>query len=186
MPVPRPPVLVVSARQRTVLEQIVRAPTAPMGLVQRARLVLAMAAGGNNTRVAAAYQVQVATPRLWRGRWLAAAPRLAALEAGGCTDQELRASVLAAFRDAYRCGAPPTFSDEQVIGILKLACMSPEDLEAPISQWTPRDLAQVAIAQGMAPRISPRSVGRFLKGGRVAAAPLPLLAHPAGGGSGAL
>jgi putative transposase len=186
MPVPRPPMLVVSDRQRAALEQLARAPTAAMGLVQRARLVLAMAAGGNNTRVAAQYQVQVATARLWRGRWLAAAPRLAALEAGGCTDKELRAAVLATLSDAYRCGVPPTFSDEQVIGILKLACTPPEDLDVPISQWTPRDLAQVAIAQGIVPRISPRSVGRFLKGGRVAAASLPLLAHPAGGGPGAL
>ena len=83
MPVPRPVALVVSGRQHAVLEQIARAPTTPMGVVQRARLVLAMAAGGNNTQVAMASQVQVATPRLWRGRWLGAAPRLAALEAGG-------------------------------------------------------------------------------------------------------
>ncbi len=186
MPVPRPPSLVVSERQRAVLEQIARAPTTPMGLVQRARLVLAMAAGGNNTQVAAQYQVQVATPRLWRGRWLAAAPRLGALEAGGCTEKELRGAVVAALSDAYRCGVPPTFSDEQVIGILKLACTPPEDLEVPISQWTPRDLAAVAVAQGIVPRISPRSVGRFLKGGRVAAASLPLLAHPAARGSGPL
>jgi putative transposase len=186
MPVPRPPALVLSERQRAILEQVVRATTTPMGVVQRARLVLAMAAGANNTQVAAQSQVQVATPRLWRGRWLAAAPRLAALEAGGCPDKELRAAVLATLSDAYRCGVPPTFSDEQVIGILKLACTPPEDLDVPISQWTPRDLARVAIAQGVVPRISPRSVGRFLKGGRVAAASLPLLAHPTGGGPGAL
>jgi putative transposase len=186
MPLPRPPVLVLSDRQRAALEQVARAPRTPMGVAQRARLVLAMAAGGNNTRVAAAYQVQVATPRLWRGRWLEAAPRLAALEASGCTDREVRAAVLATLGDAYRSGVPPTFSDEQVIGILRLACTPPEDLEVPISQWTPRDRAAVAIAQGVVPRISPRSVGRFLKGGRVAAASLPLLAHPAGGGSGAL
>jgi len=186
MPVPRPPALALSERQRAILEQLERAPTTPMGLVLRSRLVLAMAAGGNNTQVARQYRVQVATPRLWRGRWLAAVPRLAALEAGGCSTRELRAAVLATLSDAYRRGVPPTFSDEQVIGILKLACTPPEDLDVPISQWTPQDLARVAIAQGLVPRISPRSVGRFLKGGRVAAASLPLLAHPAGGGSGGL
>jgi hypothetical protein len=81
---------------------------------------------------------------------------------------------------------PPTFSDAQVIGILKLACTPPEDLAVPISQWTARDLAAVAIAQGIVPRISPRSVGRFLKGGRVAAASLALLAQSPAGGSGGL
>lgn len=186
MPVPRPLALVLSERQRAVLEQLVRASTTPVGLVLRARLVLAMAAGGNNTQVARECRVQVATPRLWRGRWLAAAPRLAALEAGGCPDRELRAAVQGALSDAYRRGAPPAFSDEQVIGVLKLACTPPADLDLPISQWTPRDLARAAIAQGVVPRISPRSVGRFLKGGRVAAPSLPLLAHPAAGGSGRL
>jgi|SRR5579871_1733035 len=186
MPVPRPPVLVLSDRQRGILEQLIRATTTPTGVMQRARLVLAMAAGGNNTQVAAQYRVQVATPRLWRRRWLAAAPQLAGLEAGGCTEKALRAAVVAALGDAYRCGVPPTFSDEQVIGILKLACTPPADLGVPISQWTPHDLARVAIAQGVVPRISPRSVGRFLKGGRVAAASLPLLAHPAAGGPGRL
>lgn len=186
MPVPRPPALGVSERQRAALEQVVRMPSAPLGVVQRARLVLAMASGGNNTQVAATYQVEVGTPRLWRRRWLATAPRLAALEAGGCTKKELGAAVRAALDDASRSGAPPTFSDEQVIGILKLACTPPEDLGVPISQWTARDLAAGAIAQGIVPRISPRSVGRFLKGGRVAAASLPLLAQSTAGRPGGL
>lgn len=186
MPVPRPRALVVSERQQAVLEQIARAPTTPMGVVQRARLVLAMAAGGNNSQVAAVAQVQVATPRLWRGRWLGAAARLGALEAGGCTDKALSAAVLGTLGDAARCGVAPTFSDGQVIGILKLACTPPEDLGVPISQWTARDLAAVAIAQGIVPRISPRSVGRFLKGGRVATASFALLAQSAAGRSGGL
>jgi hypothetical protein len=178
--------LVVSERQGAALERIARATTTTVSVVQRARLVLAMGAGGNNTQVAAQYQVQVATPRLWRRRWLGAASRLAALEAGGCTDHELGAAVRATLADAYRVGVPPTFSDAQVIGILKLACTPPEDLDMPISQWTARDLAAVAIVQGIVPRISPRSVGRFLKGGRVATASLPLLAQSAPGGSGRL
>lgn len=107
MPVPRPAVLVVSERQGAALAQIAGATTTPMGVVQRARLVLAMAAGGNNTQVAARYQVQVATPRLWRRRWLGAASRLDALETGGCTDKELRAAVHATLGDAYRAGVPP-------------------------------------------------------------------------------
>lgn len=181
MPIPRPAAVIVSRGQGAALEQLVRATTTPMGVVQRARLIGAMAAGGNNTQVAAQYQVRVATPRLWRRRWLEATPRPAALEADGCTDQELRAAVQGTLAAAARPGVPPTFSDEQVIGILNLACTPPADLHVPISQWTARDLAAVALAQGLVPRISPRSVGRFLKGGRVAAASLPLLAQSASG-----
>ncbi|MDQ2830944.1 MAG: hypothetical protein M3Y74_18100, partial [Chloroflexota bacterium] len=57
----------------------------------------------------------------------------------------------------------------------------PEEADCPCSQWGARDLADAAIRQGIVERISPRTVGRFLKGGRAAAAPQPLLAHAAGG-----
>jgi len=80
-----------------------------------------------------------------------------------------------------RPGAPPTFTAPQVIGIVKLACTPPEEADCPCSQWGARELADAAIRQGIVEHISPRTVGRFLKGGRVAAASEPLLAHTAGG-----
>jgi hypothetical protein len=58
-----------------------------------------------------------------------------------------------------------------------VACEPPEESGRPISHWTSRELADEVKKRRIVAAISPRSVGRFLKRGRVAAAPEPLLAQ---------
>lgn len=171
---------VISARQRAILEEVSRRHSTGQQVALRARLVLATAEQAG-TAVAAAYGVDRDTVGLWRARWAVAQGRLTALEADGAPERDLRAAVEQTLRDAPRPGTPPTFTAPQVIGIVKLACTPPEEADCPCSQWGARELAAAAIRQGIVERISPRTVGRFLKGGGVAAAPEPLLAHPAGG-----
>ncbi len=83
----------------------------------------------------------------------------------------LARTVAAALADAPRAGAPATFTAEQIIQIINLACRPPEQLGRPVTAWTPRELADEAVKQGIVPAISPRSVERFLGRGRPAAAP---------------
>src|SRR5436190_1051456 len=83
MPGPRPPAIALSAKLRAILEGFARRPSSPQQLVERSRLILAMADGANNERVARRLGPGRLTARTWRGRWLAAAPRLAAPEAAG-------------------------------------------------------------------------------------------------------
>jgi len=170
----------ISARQRAVLESLSRRHGTGQQVAMRARLVRATAEQ-SGTAVAAAYGVDRDTVGLWRARWAAAQERLTALEAEGAPERALRAAVERTLRDAPRPGTPPTFGAVQVIGIVKLACTPPEEASCPCSQWGARELADAAIRQGIVERISPRTVGRFLKGGRSTAAPQPLLAHAAGG-----
>jgi Homeodomain-like domain len=80
--------------------------------------------------------------------------------------------------DHPRSGAPGTFSAEQVVQLVAIACEPPPASDRPTSHWTPRDLAEEAVNRGIVSSISPRSVGRFLGSGRPQAAPEPLLAHP--------
>ncbi len=77
--------------------------------------------------------------------------------------------------DAYRCGTPATFSAEQVVQIIALACEAPILSKRPISHWTPRELADEAVKRGLVESISPQSVERFLKGSRAKAASVTLL-----------
>lgn len=170
----------ISVRQRAILEGLSWRHGTGQQVALRARLVLATAEQAG-TAVAAAYGVDRDTVGLWRARWAAAQGRLTALEAEGAPERELRAAVEGALRDAPRPGTPPTFTAPQVIGIVKLACTPPEEADGPCSQWGARELADAAIRQRIVETISPRTVGRFLKGGRVAAASQPLLAHAAGG-----
>jgi len=178
----------LSERQRAILEGLSRRHGTGQQVALRARLVLATAEQ-SGTAVAAAYGVDRDTVGLWRARWAVAQERLTALEAEGAperelraaVERELRAAVERTLRDAPRPGTPPTFTAPQVIGIVKLACTPPEEADCPCSQWGARELADAAIRQGIVETISPRTVGRFLKEGRVAAASEPLLAHAAGG-----
>jgi Homeodomain-like domain len=176
---PRPAPLTVTARQRAILEQLVRRASSPQQQVRRARFVLAAATGANNTQAAAQAGVSRETARLWRGRWLAAEEALLAAEAeGGAGDDRALTTVLhGVLADEPRPGAPATFTPEQLCQLMALACTPPEDAGRPIDRWTPRELADEAVQRGLVPRISPSTVERFLKARRPAAPSEPVLAH---------
>jgi putative transposase len=113
------------------------------------------------------------TVRLWRGRWAEAAGELAEVEEQA-EDKDLLAAIEEVLADAYRSGTPPTFSAVQIIA---LACEAPAESERPVSHWTPREIAAEAVRRGIVASISAQSVERFLKGGRVKATPVALLAE---------
>ena len=116
------------------------------------------------------------TVRAWRDRWLQAAADLQRAEQDR-TPQQLRRLLEHLLDDAPRPGKPATFSPEQIVQIVAVACEPPEQSGRPIDHWTSRELADEVQKRRIVPAISPRSVGRFLKRGRVAAAPEPLLAQ---------
>ena len=62
-------------------------------------------------------------------------------------------------------GTPATFTLEQIVQIIAIACEEPTISERPISHWSPTEIADEAIKRGIVEQISVRSVGRFLKGG---------------------
>jgi len=112
--------------------------------------------------------------RKWRRRWAEAEAQLAAVEQH---PRDLRTLVATVLADAPRSGAPGSFTAEQISQIVNLACTPPPEIGRPIDAWTPRELADQAVKQGLVPAISARSVGRFLKRGRSPAASQPLLAE---------
>jgi len=165
MPDPRPPKITLSERQRNLLEQIVRRHSSPQGLVQRAQVILLSAKNINNTQIAQQLQLARNTVRTWRQRWLTAADRLMVVETEGITQKELIQMIVTVLGDAPRPGTPATFTTEQVVQIVALACESPQNSERPVSHWTPQELVMEAIKRGLVESISQRSVGRFLKRG---------------------
>jgi hypothetical protein len=112
--------------------------------------------------------------RTWRARWAAAEGQLALAEADPAT---LRQTISLILADAPRSGTPPTFTAEQVVHIVNLACTSPRSVGRPVDAWTPRELADEAERQGIVSSISPSSVGRFLGRSRPATPSEPLLAQ---------
>lgn len=169
--------IMVTPRQRAILSHLVRCSSLPVALVQRSQVLLAAATGLSNEQVAQQLGLHRETVRLWRTRWYAAALALSAQEDRDPDDGPLRAMIGDLLSDAPRSGTPPTFSAEQVVQIIALACEDPQICGYPISHWTPRELATEAVKRGIVLSISPRSVGRFLGSGPTATPSQPLLAQ---------
>jgi putative transposase len=164
----------VSPVQRTVLEALQRQASCPQALALRIRIILGAADGQRNEPLAAALGCSGPTVRLWRARWAVAEAPLAVAEADPVTLRQMIGQVLA---DAPRPGTPLTFTAEQVVHIVNLACTSPRAVGRPVDAWTPRELADEAERQGIVTSISPTTVGRFLGRRRSATASEPVLAQ---------
>ena len=171
---PLPLAVTVTPAQHAVLEGLLRQHSTPQMLALRARIILAAATGQRNVPLAHDLSCTPKTVTKWRARWAAAEAQLAALDGDAAELKRMIAGVLA---DAPRPGAPDTFTAEQIVQLINLACTPPADAGRPVDPWTPRELADEAVKRQIVPAISPTSVGRFLKTGRSPAPSQPLLAH---------
>jgi putative transposase len=166
LPIPKPLPVCLEANFQQELETLMRRHTTPQQIVLRARIVLMAHQGHNNQAIAQHLGISDATARQWRKRWT--------------QTQDIplaEMSVTARLGDAPRPGAPGKISAEAYCRIMAIACQPPQNFGRPITHWTERELAEVAIKQQIVETISPRQVGRFLKSSRAQAAPVPLLAQ---------
>ena len=93
---PKPPTIVLQDAERAGLDQLVRRHTTAQQLALRARIVLAAAAGANNSQIARQEGVNLDTVRLWRARWLG-------LQAVPLTDLTVEERLADAPRPGNRC-----------------------------------------------------------------------------------
>jgi putative transposase len=177
MPGPKPTPIEVTVRQGEILERLARRETSAQRLVRRCNIVLEAADGANNAQVGQRLNIQRSTARTWRERWAAAAPALVLAEEEGIDDKGLAELIEQVLADEPRPGAPGVFEPEQIAQIIAVACEDPQESGRPVTHWTPQELADEAIKRGIVTSISPRSVGRFLKGGGLEAPSEPLLAE---------
>jgi putative transposase len=140
----------------------------------RIRIVLGAASGQRNGPLATALGCSRPTVRIWRARWAAAEAQLAVAETALAT---LRQTIITVLADAPRPGTPSTFTAEQIVHIVNLACTSPRAVGRPVDAWTLRELADEAERQGIVTSISPTTVGRFLGRSRSPAPSESLLAQ---------
>src|SRR5215467_2983454 len=167
----------LTARQQACLEQIVRRQTSPQRLVRRAKILLALETGANQCHVTRQMHLNRGTVDTWRRRWLALAPKLEQIEADGGHDKVLTTMIVEALTDHPRSGTPATFTAEQLVQMVAVACEDPADSGRPVSHWTPREDAAEVRKRGIVATISTRSVGRFLQSGRFTAPSRGILAQ---------
>ena len=159
----------MTAQQRACLEQMARRQTSPQRLVRRVKILLALETGVTQCHVMRQMRLHRGTVQVWCRRWCALAPRLAQREADEGSDKALTTRMVEALADHPRAGTPATFTAEQMVQIVAVACEDPADSGRPVSHWTPREVAEEVRKRGIVEAISTRSVGRFLKSGGFAA-----------------
>ena len=153
--------IVLSPEHERELNALARAHSTPQKLAERARIILLAASGLGVDETARRLGIWRKTAGHWRRRWQAA---------------DTTAGVTARLSDAPRCGAPATFTPEEICQIVALSCENPEALDVPIGHWSQSELARQAAGRGIVKSISHGSIGRFFKRSRYQAASQPLLA----------
>ena len=166
MPNQTSPKIDLSERARKIVEEIARQRSREYRLVIRALMRLAMAHGIGNNELARKHQMDRAVVRKWRNRWLELTLKIKQAEASQISAEHLRELIRTGLSDLPRSGTPPTFSAEQIVQIVAVACEEPSKSARPISHWTPAALASEVIKRKIVARISVSSIGRFLKSGR--------------------
>lgn len=157
---PKASIIELTEACEEVLAQIIRTQTNPQNLVRRAKIVIKAASGKSNQQIADELEINRETVRVWRGRWFAASTDLVPHEEE--KEKEFLARVSHVLCDDPRPGTPATFTPEQIVKVIAVACELPSESERPISHWTPRELALEVTKREIVDQISTRTVARFL------------------------
>lgn len=162
---PKPSKVQLTSVLKSVLETISRCYTNPYWLVVRAKIIRYAADGLSNAAIGQRLDSTADTVRTWRKRWLEAEPSLIeATEADGISEKERIVLVTEVLSDKPRPGTPDTFSPDQLVQIIAVACEDPrEEANREITHWTQEELADEVIKRGIVSSISPRHVGRILE-----------------------
>jgi putative transposase len=167
----------ITEKQKSILQRIIRRATSPQSLVLRAKIVQAGTEyGRRDTQIGRDLNCHAQTVRTWRHRWLDAWESLLEVEAVA-NEADLEAAMIGALSDQPRPGTPAKFTAEEVCQIINVACEEPSLSGRPITEWTPRELADEVVKREIVKSISPTQVRRFLKRGGVETASKPLLAE---------
>ena len=177
MPTPTAAIITVSSAQRACLNQLAHQTTNAYRLVRRASIILAAADGESNSSLSQRWQLDRNQVRQWRQRWLEAQEMLTLCEEADPTGAELKQKILALLSDLQRPGVPVTFTAEQVVQIVAIACEEPQASGRAVNRWTPAEIADEAVKRGIVECISASSVRRFLGGSPTAASSLSVLAQ---------
>jgi len=154
--------LFLSNNQKKILEELVNASYTPKVIAMRANIILLYAQG--KTALAIRDELRISYPPIykWRERWVQAKPMLDQIEQEK-TKYELKIFIEKTFKDAFRSGAPSTFTEMQILQIIALACTPPQDENLPVSHWSCRLLAEYAQNKGIVNKISHSQINFFLK-----------------------
>jgi len=164
----------LSEAVKSILIKISKSKTLPFCQVQRANIVLLAAQGLNNMQISKQVGLGQDSVSKWRHRFLNKTPLFQEIEEHNLPILEKEIHIF--LTDLQRAGHPATFTDEQIIKILKIACCNPSDYGYESSHWSLNQLVAVVQKEGIAETISAKTISRFLKYGENPPSSRPILA----------
>ena len=124
MPLKPAPIL-ISDSVYHILPKFSKSRTLPARQVERAKIFILCADGLNNLQISEKVSIGQDSVSKWRIRFLKSLPLLREIEEK--SPAELEDKITSILSDYARSGQPPTYTDEQIIKILEIACRSPEE-----------------------------------------------------------
>ena len=85
--------------------------------------------------------------------------------------------IISILSDQQRADRPNTYSPEQIVQIVSLACEESSNSEKSVSHWSRRELKVEAIKRGIVENISDRNCGALKKKSETTTTSLSLLAQ---------
>ncbi len=158
------------------LEKWINGGNTPQKIVFRCNIILRYLKRRHVQLVAQDLSCNWDTARKWIKRWESETPKI--LEAWSEEGFNPENAVYGIFQDAPRSGPKPKYTQEQVAGMVAIACQKPEDFGRPITNWTYRELAEELVKQGIVDSIPESTLRFFLKSGGFKTPQKPLLAQP--------
>ncbi len=152
---------ILSGAVKAYLSSFSNSRSLPASLVKRSKIILLATQGVSNQAIATEIGLHYNHVATWRNRFLQAIPSLQEIE--NSSPEKLEAQIRLLLSDKKRSGAPSAFTSEQITKIIDLACKAPCDFGYEVSQWSLPLLVAEIKKQGIADRISEKSVSRFLK-----------------------
>lgn len=136
------PVPVLTEGVRAELQGWVRGTSTEQRLVLRAKIVLRAATGASSCAIASELGCREGTVGKWRRRFAA--------------------HGTVGLWDAPRSGRPSKFSAAEKARVIQKAVEAPRSSGVPITHWSAKSLARIAVAAGITSSIHPTTVWRWL------------------------
>ncbi len=136
----------LTVKQEDILNHLCRCSTSIQRLVKRTKIILGLDNGKSLRQVARELKTDKKTVKKWCDRWNASGPKLIEIENNLQTKpKEYSQKLIGVLNDAPRSGAPQTFTAEQIVQIVSIACEVIDDSERPYSRWTQKEIANEAV-----------------------------------------
>lgn len=145
-----------------MLNQLSHSRLTGTGIVTRAKVILLGFQKYDNQSIARELGISARVAGKWRRRWRDSFDALLQKQFRETT-AGFRWAIVECLSDAPRSGAPGTFTAEQIVAIVAIACENPEHSGRPVTSWTGREIADEAVKRDLVASISGSHVNRILR-----------------------